>query len=259
MWLQLEQQLSRATKSPMSTDLSSLDPSIVFIKKPSTDEPSRSPPPPGMAKAQVDILALFNKAATISEPSSPTVAPPGMTTSLSHPPPENDPLAGIMTEGDVGHVHRVQLAQLVHTNDSRREDYYYHTYTRNYFKRDSKKQGEDVKSSNFLTPLYLPLPVVPDRFLNKPPKPTSLSLQGALGKIPIPSVRRPKQSLVLDNLPSLNRVTASTCPRIYFFCAHHTPYCSLATWLGSCQASPDCPSAHRADPSDASVDRRCLL
>jgi hypothetical protein len=70
-----------------------------------------------------------------------------------------------MTDGDVMHVHRIQLSQLVTANPYM-DDFYYISYTRH---RNKKK---NQASHGFIDPLYLPLPHVPDRYLNKPPKPT---------------------------------------------------------------------------------------
>lgn len=104
-----------------------------------------------------------------------------------------DPFAKFMTDREISRIHNIQLAQLVN-DDPYSEDFYYQSYTQ---RCKAKKLLQATEG--FTDPLYLPLPHHSYKIKTpRLPRPTDVVLAGALGKISLNSIRRPKQSIALD-------------------------------------------------------------
>jgi hypothetical protein len=105
----------------------------------------------------------------------------------------SDPYSGLMTKEDKEYIARIHLYHLS-SMDSRIEDYYYRLFS-------TKKENVSQKT------LYLPFP---EAVAKRKPKVTDLSLKGALGKIPLHSVRNPRQVLQVEETKENKEVKPTT-------------------------------------------------
>ncbi|RKP25967.1 topoisomerase II-associated protein PAT1 [Syncephalis pseudoplumigaleata] len=111
---------------------------------------------------------------------------------------------GLMTQGDKEYVHKVQIAQLVHQDPSA-DDFYCRMYTAvrgraaaaapEIASRD-RGTGRGRRETGIQRMQQQIQRIVNDA--KKRPKATQVSLEGALGKIAVTSVRNPKQSLQIE-------------------------------------------------------------
>ncbi|KAI9597365.1 topoisomerase II-associated protein PAT1 [Syncephalis fuscata] len=111
---------------------------------------------------------------------------------------------GLMTQGDKEYVHKVQIAQLVHQDPSA-DDFYCRMYTAVRGRAAAmapeiasreRGTGRGRRETGIQRMQQQIQRIVNDA--KKRPKTTQVSLEGALGKIAVTSVRNPKQSLQIE-------------------------------------------------------------